>query len=200
MIRIVASPREQRVWHRLLDLAEVEARWRRIPFDSPAPAADAARSGQRVVLRSIEERDARYPHLRGRASAGEAFLTAPLVVHGRTIGVIGLGFERASELDEETLAFIDAAVAQCAAAMHRALVVESQQRSLVTVREAARRLTALQRLTSRLADVRGIEAIVEAVVDEATASVGSTQLALSRGLAETTAGTGVENSRIRGRK
>jgi len=27
MIRIVASPREQRVWHRLLDLAEVEARW-----------------------------------------------------------------------------------------------------------------------------------------------------------------------------
>ncbi|HET6815752.1 MAG TPA: GAF domain-containing protein [Mycobacteriales bacterium] len=157
---------------------EVEARWRRMGLDRSAPATDAARSGERVVLRSTAERDARYPHLAGRASVGSAFLTAPLVVHGRTIGVIGLGFESAMELDEEGLAFIDAAVAQCAAAMHRALVVETQQRNLIDARETARRLTALQRLTARLADARDTDAIVEVVLDETSATVGSNQVAL----------------------
>ncbi|HET7312290.1 MAG TPA: GAF domain-containing protein [Mycobacteriales bacterium] len=156
---------------------EVEARWRRMDLERSAPATDAARTGRRVVLRSLADRDARYPHLAGRASIGNAFLSAPLVVHGRTIGVIGLGFESASELDEEGLAFIDAAVAQCAAAMHRALVVEAQQRNLIDARETARRLTALQRLTARLADARDTDAIVEVVLDETRATVGSTQVA-----------------------
>ena len=157
---------------------EVETRWARIDPADSTPASDAARAGQRVVLRSVAERDERYPALRGRASVGEAFLTAPLVVHGRTIGVIGLGFEHAAQLDEEGLAFIDAAVAQCAAAMHRALVVETQQRSLVDARETARRLTALQRLTARLADARGSDAVIDAVIEEAAASVGSTQVTI----------------------
>ena len=156
---------------------EVESRWRRMDLDRAAPATDAARTGHRVVLRSVAERDERYPHLAGRASVGEAFLTAPLVVHGRTIGVIGLGFETAADLDEEGLAFIDAAVAQCAAAMHRALVVEAQQRNLIDARETARRLTALQRLTARLADARDTEAIVDVVVDETSLTVGATQMA-----------------------
>ena len=157
--------------------AEVETRWRRMDLDRAAPATDAARSGQRVVLRSLAERDERYPHLAGRASVGEAFLSAPLVVHGRTIGVIGLGFESAADLDEEGLAFIDAAIAQCAAAMHRALVVETQQRNLIDARETARRLTALQRLTARLADARDTEAIADVVVDETSVTVGATQMA-----------------------
>jgi serine phosphatase RsbU (regulator of sigma subunit)/anti-sigma regulatory factor (Ser/Thr protein kinase)/putative methionine-R-sulfoxide reductase with GAF domain len=156
---------------------EVESRWRRMDLDRLAPATDAARTGQRVVLRSVAERDERYPHLAGRASVGEAFLTAPLVVHDRTIGVIGLGFETAAELDEEGLAFIDAAVAQCAAAMHRALIVEAQQRNLIDARETARRLTALQRLTARLADAREPEAVFDAVVEEATAADGAIQIA-----------------------
>src|SRR4051794_33920821 len=146
--------------------------------DQPAPATDAARTGERVVLRSVTDRDERYPQLRGRASVGDTFVSAPLVVHGRTIGVIGLGFEHATQLDEEGLAFIDAAVAQCAAAMHRALVVETQQRGLAEAREATRRLTALQRLTARLADARDNDAVIDAVIDEASATVGSAQVAI----------------------
>src|SRR4051794_27021169 len=157
---------------------EVETRWARMSLDQPAPATDAARSAKRVVLRSVADRDERYPHLRGGASVGDAFLSAPLVVHGRTIGVIGLGFARATDLDEEGLAFIDAAVAQCAAAMHRALVVETQQRSLADARETTRRLIALQRLTARLADARDSDAVIDAVIDEATATVGSRHVTL----------------------
>ena len=156
---------------------EVVLRWQRMRLADPAPSTDAARTGERVVLRSLADRDARYPHLRGAASSGEAFLSAPLVVLGRTIGVIGLGFDQATQLDEEGLAFIDAAVAQCAAAMHRALVVEEQERSLRDARETARRLTALQRLTARLADARDTDAVIDAVVDEVSATLGSTQVA-----------------------
>jgi len=156
---------------------EVEERWRRIQLDAQVHVAETARTAHRIVLRSAAERDERYPELARFSSVGEPFLTAPLVVVGRTIGVIGLGFERGEALDEEALAFVDAAVAQCAAAMHRALVVEAQQHNLAEARETAHRLAALQRVTAGLADARDTAAIVDLVIREATGALGARQVA-----------------------
>lgn len=143
---------------------EVVNRWQDIPLDADAPAADAVRSGEMIVLRSLQERDERYPSLRGGAGAGEAFVCAPLVVERRVVGVLGLGFESAEVLDDEGLAFLHASVAQCAAAMHRALVVQAQQRSLAATEESARRLAALQRLTAALADARDADQMARLIV------------------------------------
>jgi len=158
---------------------EVVRRWTDLPIDAEAPAAEAARTGQRVVLRSVAERDERYPALGGRASIGEAFVAAPLVVDGRLLGVIGLGFEHAATLDDEGLAFLDAALAQCAAAMHRALVVQEQQRNLTAARASAQRLAALQRITAALADARDTGRILDLIVDEVTSALGAVRVMLS---------------------
>jgi GAF domain-containing protein len=158
--------------------AEVVQRWQVLPLDSDTPAAEAALTGHRVVLTSVAERDARYPSLRGRGSVGEAFVAVPLIVQNETIGVLGLGFVNGRELDHEGLAFIDAAAVQCAAAMHRALVVEAQQRSLAEARQYAARLASLQRLTAALADARDPHATFGVIVEELTRSVDAAMVAL----------------------
>ena len=158
--------------------AEVVERWRVLPLDAESPATEAALTGGRVVLASVAERDARYPSLRGRGSVGEAFVAVPLIVQNETIGVLGLGFVDARELDDDGLAFIDAAAVQCAAAMHRALVVESQQRSLAEARQYASRLASLQRLTAALADARDPRGTFDVIVDELTRSLDAAMVAL----------------------
>ena len=157
---------------------EVQERWAEMPLDAAAPAADAARTAQLLVLRSVAERDERYPHLAGRASVGEVFVCAPLIVQDRVVGVLGLGFDRADELDEDGLAFINASVAQCTAAMHRALVMQAQERSLAEARQAASRLRALQRVTAALADVRADADPVDFLVREVTEATGAVKVVL----------------------
>ena len=157
---------------------EVVERWRELPLDAESPATEAARTGVRVVVRSVAERDARYPGLRGEASAGEAFVALPLIVQSTIIGVLGLGFADADDLHDDELAFIDAAAVQCATAMHRALVLESQQRILARTQQYATRLAALQRLTAALADARDPRRTYDVIVDELTRSVDAAMVAL----------------------
>ncbi|HET7311363.1 MAG TPA: GAF domain-containing protein, partial [Mycobacteriales bacterium] len=157
---------------------EVVRRWSDLPLDAQAPAADAARTGERVVLRSVSERDERYPSLAGRATVGDVFVCAPLVVEDRVVAVLGLGFEHPDSLDDDGLAFLDASVAQCSAAMHRALVIQAQQRGLADARQAARRLQSLQRVTAALAEVRRGVDPVDFIVDEVIDATGALQVAL----------------------
>ena len=157
---------------------EVVERWAEIPLDAAAPSADAARTAQMVVLRSVAERDERYPHLAGRASVGDAFVCAPLIVENRVVGVLGLGFDRADDLDEDAIAFINASVAQCTAAMHRALATQAQQRSLAEARLVASRLQALQRVTAALADVRSDTDPIDFLVREVTEATGALKVVL----------------------
>jgi GAF domain-containing protein/anti-sigma regulatory factor (Ser/Thr protein kinase) len=158
---------------------EVVQRWADLPLDAAAPAADAARTAQLVVMRSVAERDARYPALAGRAAVGEGFVCAPLLVEGRVVGVLGLGFDRGDELDEDAVAFVDASVAQCTAAMHRALAMQAQQRSLAEAQDAARRLAALQRLTATLADAPNGAQMTQLIVDEVTQVLGAARVMLA---------------------
>jgi serine phosphatase RsbU (regulator of sigma subunit)/putative methionine-R-sulfoxide reductase with GAF domain/anti-sigma regulatory factor (Ser/Thr protein kinase) len=157
---------------------DVVERWSNLPLDAAAPAADAARTAQLVVVRSVAERDHRYPELAGRGSAGEAFVCAPLLVDHRVVGVLGLGFDRADHLDDDAVAFVEASVAQCTAAMHRALVVQAQQRSLAEARQVAARLQALQRVTAALADVRPGTDALDVLVREVTTATGAVKVAL----------------------
>ena len=157
---------------------EVVERWQDLPLDAAAPAADAARTAQVVMLRSVAERDERYPELAGRAYVGEAFLCAPLLVDSHVVAVLGLGFDRADDLTEEGVAFVHASVAQCTTAMHRALVVQGQQRALAEARQAASRLQALQRVTAALADVRVGADPLDFLVHEVSQATGAAKVVL----------------------
>ena len=128
--------------------SETEQAWREYSVDSPVPVAETARTGQRIVVSSVEERDLRYPVLRDVHGVGHggAVTTFPLFSSERLLGVLGLCFPHSREFDEHDLALLQTLADQCAFAVERALLYELSQREIAERRrseaaleEAARR-------------------------------------------------------------
>lgn len=101
--------------------------WRRIPYDTPVPLADAYRTGEPIWLETLAEGLARYPALRSddRHRAWAAF---PLLGRDGPIGAIGLSFPRERTLDEDDRTAAAALARTCALALDRARLYDSERR------------------------------------------------------------------------
>jgi len=105
---------------------EVVGAWRRISLDAPVPMAESVRTGEPVMIRSLEERVARYPALGGSALF-PALLSVPLMVEGRAVGAMGLSFTSERALAPEDEEMLLAFGRLCAQAVRRAsLFAEAQ--------------------------------------------------------------------------
>ncbi|HLU24705.1 MAG TPA: GAF domain-containing sensor histidine kinase [Longimicrobiales bacterium] len=114
-------------------LADREVWGGEVGVGSSSPLGVAATAGAPVYLQSAEEWQARYPGFspgRDREAHG-AFAAVPLIVDGRAIGVVGLGFRAPHEFDEDERAFLQAVCRQFAYALDRA-------RSFRAAQEASR--------------------------------------------------------------
>jgi PAS domain S-box-containing protein len=113
---------------------ELAGAFQHIPLDARFPLSDVMRTGTPLWLRSREERDARYPNLASlRAANGEGAMAAiPLVVHGRTIGAMGLNFSDNRELSADDSAFVLALAQQCAQALERARLYAAAENARAT--------------------------------------------------------------------
>jgi PAS domain S-box-containing protein len=120
---------------------ELVERWRRFPLEARVPIADAARENVPVLVESITNWAERYPELGPLASVtgSRALIALPLIVKGRTIGAMGLSFPRPRTFTEEDRGFMLALAQQCAQALERARLYETEQR-LRAEAEAANRL------------------------------------------------------------
>jgi YD repeat-containing protein len=103
--------------------------WARVSIDAPYPIAEAVRTGEPVFMSSEEEwRHRLAPHgLSPLRPDSRSWAAVPLVVEGRAIGVIGLSFPEARVLPEEEQAFLRALAHQCAQAIDRARLYESER-------------------------------------------------------------------------
>lgn len=106
--------------------------WASLPLDARAPAADAARRREPVWLRTAKEWRAAYPELQSLVNSYgyQAVDCLPLLVGGRCIGVIALGFAEERPLTADDRSGIVALTGQLAQALHRAglLAEESDAR------------------------------------------------------------------------
>jgi GAF domain-containing protein len=91
--------------------------------DAHHPVAEVARTGKAHWLEDSAAFLARWPHLAAeRAHAGiEACAVLPLLVGGRTLGVLLVGFPEAQHLPAEDRGFIRLVALPCAAALERAV-------------------------------------------------------------------------------
>ncbi|HEX6910059.1 MAG TPA: ATP-binding protein, partial [Longimicrobium sp.] len=112
--------------------------WERFPLGAPVPIADAVRTGELIVLRSPQERAARYPALAGRGSEHPMSVSVPLVVEGERVGAMGLSFREARPFVDEDGAFMLALGRQCAQAIRRARLYEAERRARAGAEEASR--------------------------------------------------------------
>ncbi|MUH01064.1 GAF domain-containing protein [Scytonema sp. UIC 10036] len=115
--------------------------WRSIPLTSSVPLAEAVRTGTPIWEEPLEERLARYPHLRDAYTQYNftAWISLPLMVEGRALGGMSFGFVEFCPLSDDERAFILAMAQQCAQAIARAKLYEAEQRAKAAA-EAANRI------------------------------------------------------------
>ncbi len=99
-----------------------------IPLDQPVPAAEAARTGEAIVLDAVEL-DARYPGLGSWSKlAGSGQLVAlPLQAEGRTLGSIALRMSDAGPVGHSDRVVLDVLARACASALLRAEHSQAEQ-------------------------------------------------------------------------
>ena len=101
--------------------------FRHFRLEDDLPAPDAVRSGEPVLLASIAERDARYPHLRGVQASNRSFASLPFSTEGRPIGVLTFAWNEDRPFSEDDRRFMFAVADQCGQALERARLAEAER-------------------------------------------------------------------------
>ena len=101
--------------------------WAQIPIDAALPIAEAARMGAPVIVRSLAERQARYPALKDVASDYPSTASVPLMLDGSALGALGLSFATEDPVSDADSDFLFALGRQCAQAVHRAQLYAAER-------------------------------------------------------------------------
>lgn len=119
---------------------EVVEKWQRFPLSSQTAIADAVREKKPVIVENFVDWLDRYPNLGPLASitGSKALVAFPLIVKGRTIGALGLSFSEVQKFSDEDHAFLLALAQQCAQALERAQLYETERRLRTEAEEANR--------------------------------------------------------------
>jgi PAS domain S-box-containing protein len=115
------------------DPALIEDGWRRFPLDLELPSTDAFHRLEPVFVESERDIHENYPHVSDYPHALEGFghharagAHIPLVLSGRALGVLFLGFTRPRRFSESQRSFVLALGRQCAQAVKRAQLYEAE--------------------------------------------------------------------------
>jgi GAF domain-containing protein/anti-sigma regulatory factor (Ser/Thr protein kinase) len=107
------------------------SRWRTFPLAADFPASEVVRTNRAVVLRSRAEMDERYPLLAGQAPREQSLVCVPLSVGGRTRGALSLTFPPQYVIDDDVVEMLATIGHQCALAIERAHLVDSERSARV---------------------------------------------------------------------
>jgi PAS domain S-box-containing protein len=145
----------------------------RLDEDLPMPAA--LRREEAIWISGVDEIVARFPAIadRVRAAGQRAIVALPLVARGRRLGALGLAFDEPRAFDLEERAFVLAAAEQCAQALDRATLYESERDALRKARVATERVVRIQAFTAALSGARAVADVAEVAVAQAEAALGA---------------------------
>ena len=109
--------------------SDVRTEWARFPIGAPVPLAYVARTGTTLFLGSSTDWELHFPELRSLAEGvgHQANMVLPLMVEGQPIGALGIAFTDARAFDEEERALAVNVARQCALALERARLLESER-------------------------------------------------------------------------
>lgn len=111
--------------------------WHRFALDATVPLAEAVRTGLPVIATSMAEMAERYPPLRGSlVEVDHALVCIPLAVEGRSIGGMSISFGEDRAVGPEDVELMTALAGQCAQAMERARLYETERRIAETLQRS----------------------------------------------------------------
>lgn len=112
--------------------------WREYPLSSLTPLSEAAR-GELITLESPEIAQARYPLLHFGDQIYKAWMVLPLRLQGRDLGGLLFSFQQERIFTELERGFATALAQQCAQALERARLYESELAARQTAEHAAQK-------------------------------------------------------------
>lgn len=142
----------------------------RVALDAARPETLAVRREEAIWLETPETLASRFPAVERAAGAVVAL---PLVARGRTIGALTLDFDAAREFDLEERAFVLALGEQCAQALDRARLFQSEREHRDAALRSTERLTKLQAVTAALTVARTVEDVARVAVRHAMDGLGA---------------------------
>lgn len=131
----------------------------------PFPSTDALRSGEPVLLGSLQERDERYPVLKDIELDEQSFAIVPLMWRGASFGVLGLGWRSPRGFDAATVAQLRRLADVCAAALERTRAYQREQAARRRAERVSRRLATLYELSTQLAATSDSREVARLVVE-----------------------------------
>lgn len=103
-----------------------------VPFEESA-AAPALRTGQPVIWESLADRDRHDPRWKGWPSDHQAWVIMPMAARGETLGAVTFGWTEERRFRAEEIAVIGAVAHQCALALDRAALIETEREEYQTL-------------------------------------------------------------------
>lgn len=121
--------------------AEIIEKWRHFDLNLNLPINDSIREKKPVFIESFEEYKKLYPYLtESKSYTGSRALTSvPLIIEGKTLGALGFSFSSERNFSEDDRAFLYSLAQQCAQALERSRLYETEQ-NLRAEAEAASRI------------------------------------------------------------
>ena len=109
--------------------ADVQSEWARFPLSTPAPLAYVARTGEPLFLESDADWALHFPELHALAEGvgHHANAVVPLMVENHPFGALGIAFTHARTFDADERALATSVGRQCALALERARLIESER-------------------------------------------------------------------------
>jgi len=100
---------------------QVQSKYADVPFDSPLPAIQAARTGQRVELPTVATGLAEFPVMESvyEETGRHAWVFLPLTVKGECLGSLAVSWVQERLLLTDELDLLEAFAAQCAQTLSR---------------------------------------------------------------------------------
>jgi signal transduction histidine kinase len=138
-------------------------RYRHFPLAAQLPLSESVRLREPIVLHSADEIRSRYPSLGAQIEDTGTGLVLPLIYEDRAIGGLYFRFTDHRHFDRDDLGYLMALGRQCAAALQRAQLYETEYELRRSAQQAAQRLVFLANASDVLGSSLDYETTVRAV-------------------------------------
>ena len=143
--------------------AETLEKYRHFPLSAAFPLSESVRLREPIVLHSADEIRRRYPGLGQSIEETGTALVLPLIYEDRAIGGLYFRFAEKRQFDRDDLGYLMALGRQCAAALQRAQLYETEYAARRSAQQAAQRLVFLANASDVLGSSLEYETTVRAV-------------------------------------
>jgi serine phosphatase RsbU (regulator of sigma subunit) len=143
------------------------------------PAGDALRTGEAVVVHTVDELHRRYPALADVDLEHSAVAVLPLEHDGTPLGVLGLGWCDTDEMTDDMLALAGRVTRVCSSALARAIAAEHPGRERSRAETALASLRSLQAVAAELAHTVDLSQAGAVVLEHAVTALGAEAGALN---------------------